>query len=57
LTHDIDCRFSEADKEALNKTLDASMREEIENYRAEAEAEKKQATPLESYLRFFARRW
>jgi hypothetical protein len=52
--HDIDYRLSEADREMLDKTLDAKMRDEIEKYLTEAVASKKQATPLESYLRLFA---
>ncbi len=52
--HNIEYRFSEADKEALNKTLDSRMRDEIETYLVQAVANKKQTTPLESYLRMFA---
>jgi hypothetical protein len=52
--HNIDYRLSENDKKVLDSTLDSAMREEIENYLAEAVANKKKATPLESYFRFFA---
>lgn len=52
--HDIEYRLSETDREALDKTLDATMRKEIEDYLAQALANNKNATPLESYFRLFA---